>query len=147
MTFSSTDFCFLRFIYLWLCWIFLDVFRFSLYNEQRLLFLWRKACLLQWLLSSWSRGSGAQAESLWCTGLVAPRHVGSSWNKDWTHVPGIGWWILNHWTTREVQFWHLNSINSPSSQTWSIFPFICVFFGRFHPCLVVFRVEIFQPLG
>ena len=35
-------------------------------------------------------------------GLVAPRYVGSSWTRDGTHVPCIGRWILNHWTTREV---------------------------------------------
>ena len=35
-------------------------------------------------------------------GLTAPRHVGSSRTKDWTHVPFISRWILNHWTTKEV---------------------------------------------
>ena len=35
-------------------------------------------------------------------GLVAPRHVESSWIKDGTCVPYIGRRILNHWTTREV---------------------------------------------
>ena len=41
-------------------------------------------------------------------GLVAPRHVESSQTRDWTCVPWIGRWILNYWTTREVQtmaFW------------------------------------------
>jgi len=28
--------------------------------------------------------------------------VASSQTRDRTHVPCIGWWILNHWTTREV---------------------------------------------
>ena len=36
-------------------------------------------------------------------GLVAPRHVESSQTTDRTPVPYIGRWILNHWTTREVQ--------------------------------------------
>ena len=47
-----------------------------------------------------------QAQELWCTGLVALQHVGSSWIKDLTHVPGIGRWVFNHWTTREVPLAH-----------------------------------------
>ena len=43
------------------------------------------------------------AQELWCTGLVAPRHVRPSWAKDWTRVLCIGRNILNHWTTREVR--------------------------------------------
>ena len=57
-----------------------------------------QACGLQQL---WLAGSRAQAQQLWHTGLVAPWHVGSSWNRDRTHVPCIGRWILNHCTTRE----------------------------------------------
>ena len=34
--------------------------------------------------------------------LVALQHVGSSRTRDWTCVPCIGRWILNHCTTREV---------------------------------------------
>ena len=41
-------------------------------------------------------------QQLWHTGLVAPRHVGSSRIRDRTHVPWTGRWILNHWTTREI---------------------------------------------
>ena len=48
-------------------------------------------------------GSRAQNQWLWHTGLGAPQHVGSSQTRDWTHVPCIGRWILNHWTTREAQ--------------------------------------------
>ena len=36
------------------------------------------------------------------SGLVALRHVESSWTKDRTYVLCTGRWILNHWTTREV---------------------------------------------
>ena len=36
-------------------------------------------------------------------GLVALQHVGSSQTRDQTGVPCIGRWILNHWTTRQVQ--------------------------------------------
>ena len=65
---------------------------------------------LRWLLSLWSIGSrhtgfsscGTQAQSLWCAGLVAPRHVGSSWTRARTRVPCIGRQILNYCATREV---------------------------------------------
>ena len=85
--------------------------------------LWCTGFSLQWLLLLWStgsrhmgfsscgtqaqylwlKGSRAQAQYWWCTGLVALWHVGSSQPRAWTHVPCIGWWILNHCTTREVQ--------------------------------------------
>ena len=52
----------------------------------------------------WLAGSRAQAQQLWCTGLVALRHVGSSRARDRTHVPCIGSRILNHCATREVLF-------------------------------------------
>ena len=45
----------------------------------------------------------AQAQQLWLTGPVAPRHVGSSQTRARTHVPCIGRQILNHCTTREAQ--------------------------------------------
>ena len=45
---------------------------------------------------------GTQAQQLWCTGLVAPRHVGSSQTRDRTHVRCIGRRILNHCATTEV---------------------------------------------
>ena len=51
----------------------------------------------------------AQAQQLWLTGPVAPRHVGSSQTGARTRVPRIGRQILNHCATREapkVQFWH-----------------------------------------
>lgn len=36
------------------------------------------------------------------SGLVAARHVGSSWIRDGTGVPYIGRWFPNYWTTREA---------------------------------------------
>ena len=39
-------------------------------------------------------------------GLGCSWHVGSSQTRDWTHVPCIGRWILNPWTTREVQMYN-----------------------------------------
>ena len=50
----------------------------------------------------WLAGSRAQVQQPWCTGLVAPRHVGSSWTRARTHVPCIGRRILNHCATREA---------------------------------------------
>ena len=44
----------------------------------------------------------AQAQWLWLTSLVAPRHVGSSQTRARTHVPCIGRRILNHCATREA---------------------------------------------
>ena len=41
---------------------------------------------------------------LWYTGLLAMWHVESSWTRDRTHVPCIGRWLLNHWTTWEVLY-------------------------------------------
>ena len=52
----------------------------------------------------WLPGSRAQAQSLWRMGLVAPRHVGSSWTRDQTRVPCIGRRILNHCATREALY-------------------------------------------
>ena len=45
----------------------------------------------------------AQAQQLWVTGPVAPRHVGSSQTRARTHVPCIGRQILNHCGIREAQ--------------------------------------------
>ena len=66
--------------------------------------------LMWWLLLLWSTGSrhvgfsscGMQAQQLWHTGLVTPRHVGSSQTTGRTPIPCIGRQILNHCTTREV---------------------------------------------
>ena len=48
------------------------------------------------------QATDAQAQQLWLTGLVAPRHVGSSQTRAQTHVPCIGRQILNHCATREA---------------------------------------------
>ena len=85
---------------------------FSSCGERVLLFI--AVCrllitVLQWLLL-WSTGSrragfsscGTRARYLWCTGLVAQQHVGSSQTRARTRVPCIGRWILNHCATREV---------------------------------------------
>ena len=46
----------------------------------------------------------AQAQQSWLTGLVAPRHVGSSQTRTRTRVPCIGRQTLNHCATREALF-------------------------------------------
>ena len=57
----------------------------------------------EWLLFSHSLGSRAcRLQQLWCMGLVALWHVGSSWIRDRTRVPCIGGQILNPWTIREA---------------------------------------------
>ena len=45
----------------------------------------------------------AQAQQLWLTGLVAPRHVGSSQTRARTRAPCIGRRTLNHCATREAR--------------------------------------------
>ena len=44
----------------------------------------------------------AQAQQLWLTGPVAPRHVGPSQTRARTRVPCIGRQTLNHCATREA---------------------------------------------
>ena len=51
----------------------------------------------------WFSGSRAQAPWLWCMGLVAPWHVGSSWIRDPTHVSCSGRWSLFYWVIRECR--------------------------------------------
>ena len=58
---------------------------------------------MRWLLLLWSTGTRLLGpQHLCCPGLAAPWHVEYSWTRDRTHVPCIGRWTLNHWTTREV---------------------------------------------
>ena len=122
---TQTDF-FKKFIYLfiyfWLRCVFVAVCRLSLvaasggYSLLRcagfslwwLLLLWStlqvhgfSSCGM-WAQQLWLAGSRAQAQQLWHTGLVAPRHVGSSQIRARTRGPCIGRLILNHCTTREV---------------------------------------------
>ena len=56
----------------------------------------------------------AQAQQLWLTGLVAPRHVGSSQTRARTCVPCIGRQILNHCATGKpcLEYSYLRSSHS-----------------------------------
>ena len=38
-----------------------------------------------------------QAQQLWRTGLVAPKHVENSWTRDPAHGPCTVRWTLHHW--------------------------------------------------
>ena len=98
------------FIYGW-CWVFVAACGLSLvamsggYSSLRC-----ADSSLRWLLLQRSTGSrrtgfsscGTQAQQLWRTGLVALRHVGSSWTRARAHVPCIGRQILDHCATREA---------------------------------------------
>ena len=93
------------FIYLWLGWVFVAAHGLSLiavsrgYSSLRctgfslwwLLLLQSKgsrhagfSSCGTWAQQLWLAGSRVQAQQLWCTGLVAPWHVGSSWTRAWT---------------------------------------------------------------
>ena len=69
----------------------------------------------------WLAGSRAQAQQLWCTGLVAPRHVGSSGTRARTRVPCIGRWTPNHCATREVP---THRLFNTADWKWCITPLI-----------------------
>ena len=64
---------------------------------------------------------------MWCRGLVAPRHVGSSWTRDRICVPCIG--FLTHCTTREVldhyyyYSFHPPRLNLPNSLAQLMFSY------------------------
>ena len=122
--------CFVEFsqmIFGWICWgesglpvLFLCHLRTS---PSRVTLFCSTDFSLQWLIllpSMDFKEGGFQV--LWCTGLVALRHEGSSWIKDWTHIPCTGRGILNHWATREVMR-HLFLIQ-PSHSPLEITPFM-----------------------
>ena len=117
--------CFLKmlFIYFWLHWVFVVVHGLSLVMASGGYSLFQcTGFSLQWpllLRSTGSRhvglsscgmqaqqlrlvGSTVQAQQLWCTGLVALWHVGSSQTGARTHVPCIGRQTPNHCSSREV---------------------------------------------
>ena len=99
----SKVFFFFNLFNFWLCWVFVAKCGLSLVVMSG-------ATLHCCVQTSHSGGPsccraqalGSWAQWLWRTGFVAPWHVGSSQTRDRTHVPCLGRWILNHWTTREV---------------------------------------------
>ena len=106
-------------IYFWLHWVFVAMRGLSLVAASGGYFsLQCVGFSLRWLLLLWSMGfrcvgfssCGSRVPevrlSSCVSGLVAPRHVGSSRTRARTRVPCIGRQILNHWTTREVPVPH-----------------------------------------
>ena len=92
-----------NYFYFWLCWVFVSVRGLSLAVARRGHSSLRCAGLpLSRPLLLRSTGSRAQAQQLWLTGLVAPRHVGSSQTRARTRVPCTGRQTLNHCATREA---------------------------------------------
>ena len=63
---------------------------------------WGAQALGVWASGVAAYGLCSAGSELWCTGLAASQHVGSSRTRDRTGVPCIARQILNHWTTREA---------------------------------------------
>ena len=85
-------------IYFWLHWAFVAMRGLSLVATSRgyaLLRVRRFLAVVTSLVSEHRVWSVAH-------GLDALRHVETSRTRAQTRVPGIGRWILNYWTTREV---------------------------------------------
>ena len=61
-----------------------------------------RACHHRGLSCCGAEAPDAQAQQLWLTGPVAPRHAGSSQTRARTRVPCIGRRTLNHCATREA---------------------------------------------
>ena len=61
-------------------------------------------CCTVWALLLWYTDSLAVGHGHWsaCAQLLRSMWDLSLPTRDWTHVPCIATWILNHWTTREV---------------------------------------------
>ena len=101
LIYSSSLLFFLIYLFcFWLHWVFVAVCGlFSSWGEQGLLLVAVSGLLIvvasrcrarapgTWAQELWLAGSRVQAQQLWHTGPVAPRHVGSSWTRAWTHVP------------------------------------------------------------
>ena len=85
------------FIYLWRCWVFVSVRGPSPVAASGGHSSSRCAGPLTIAASP-----DAQAQQLWLTGPVAPRHAGSSQTRARTRVPRTGRQILNHCATREA---------------------------------------------
>ena len=89
--------------YFWLCWVFIAAHGLSLVAASGgYSLLWYAGLPLPWPHPLQSTGSRAQAQQLWRTGPVAPRHVGSSRARDRTRVPCTGRQTPNPCATREA---------------------------------------------
>ena len=84
----------------------------------------------------------AQAQQLWLTGLVAPRHVGSFQTRARTRVPCIGRRIPNHCATREAPMAHFLNELSVLGAPPRVLPA-----PHRHPCASGHRVATEAPLS
>ena len=113
LVFSDTParlhFFFFNYLFIfWLRWVFVAARGLSLVMASGgHSSLWCVGFSSRWLLLS----TGSRH-----VGLVAPRHVGSSWTRAQTRVPCLGRRILNHCATREAQDYTLNTylISTPN---------------------------------
>ena len=85
----------------------------------------------------------AQAQQLWLTGPVAPRHVGSSQTRARTCVPCIGRQTLNHCATREAPSIHFYSYFSNVDMESCVFiEYFILPFGTFITIYFVVQVDV-----
>ena len=95
------------FYYFWLCWVFVSVRGLSLVAASgATLHRVAQASHCPGLSCCGAQAPDAQAQQLWLTGPVAPRHMGSSQTRARTRVPRIGRQTLNHCATREALFFY-----------------------------------------
>ena len=98
----------------------------ELLKKNNNLFIWVFVAAQGLSLVKVSRGYSLDAVrgfSSWSTGLVAPRHIGSSQTTACTRVSCIGRRTLNYWTTREAP--HLVLIKGEAANfewTWTFYP-------------------------
>ena len=91
------------FIYFWLCWVFGSCEGFlQLRQAGATLHRGARASHYRGPSRCGAQAPDAQAQQLWLTGPVAPRHVGSSQTRARTRVPCISRQTLNHCATREA---------------------------------------------
>ena len=139
------------FIYLWPCWLFIAVRWLSLVVASGAALQSRSTGFSSlWLLLLRSMDSRAQAQSLWHTGFVAPRHVGSSRTRDRTCVLSISRQILNHWTARETPqlhfkwgFLYLFSYCWERSRTLPLLQFVPLFLFVIYTVIIVVVIIVY----
>ena len=109
-----------RFIYFWLCCIFVAMCRLSLAvvtGDYSLVVMRGLLIVVASLVVE--RGLWVcRLQQLWHKVLDAPRYVESSQTWGRIYVPSTGRRVLNHWTTREVLHLHLKNKNTAWWKGW-----------------------------
>ena len=102
-----------------LSWIFIAMHGLSLVSASRgfSLVAMHRLLIVMTSLVAEHRLQGTQARWLRPTGLVALRHVESSWIRDQTCVPHTGRWMLNPWTTEKSQPLSISCVHYISPNT------------------------------